>query len=102
LYECRRSRPILVPTHLSVRRRPLPAFPTRRSSDLVWQQQETDGEAQPALQRLEKKYMGVRDDARRLANAIVNAHYVSRRLANHRSEERRVGKECRCEWWPDE
>ena len=51
--------------------------------DEVWQQQETDGEAQPALQRLEKKYMGVRDDARRLANAIVNAHYVSRRLANH-------------------
>src|SRR5436190_16752954 len=29
-------------------------------------------------------------------------HSVSRGSDSERSEERRVGKECRCRWWPDE
>src|SRR5436190_22403604 len=43
----------------------------------------------------------VRSAGSRIVLVAENAEEVSEHLAALRSEERRVGKECRCRWWTD-
>src|SRR5947207_7175323 len=68
------------------------------SSDLGWQLAEQIGDARPwRTQRVLSHVLWDQDAARDLCRDYVIEHLGA---ADGRSEERRVGKECRCRWGP--
>src|SRR5690348_18450267 len=69
---------------------------SRRSANTF---QFKEGTLYPALHQLEKKGL-IKAEWRTGDNGRERKYYSLTAKGKKRSEERRVGKECRCRWWP--